>query len=798
MASEYITAILRVRDQARFVRDMRAAARSIDKLTMAGMKQERQDRLNATASDLFSRSSKRSGISQAQLKDHLSLTRGELMTTALTIGSYTAPALLALGASASAAVLGGAAVGGGGLTALLIGLSGFGIIGAKAVSSLQKVRQAQQAYNIAVDQYGATSKQASQASAHMFAVVNQNGGIPVLRAANAMKKLGDSWKSLTKEARSNVFGVFSDALTSAQKILPTFAKETNANSAVIRRDLKHIFDVLSGTEGQKNLTVFSDIFRQISGPLSRAFLNVMLTIMNIFRAAGPYIIQAAQGFENITMSWRNGTSDGTKLGSVMAMLIGHTKSWWNLLKAVGRVFFELFMGSHQAGKSLVDDLTHVVNKFADWLHGMRQTGQLQDFFRKFGVALREVLGIIVPMVTILGQLIIASLPAFAKAGSTVTDMLKFMNGNIGIFAAMIRLISPLIPALVTTFVAWKLATITLAVPLALVSTALKAIWTAWKIGQAVRIAIIAWTAVFRTGLLMLMGQEVATGAAGAGMWAAIFGPVTLVVAAVALVVAAVVLLYMKWKWFHDAVNNTWNWIKTNWPLLPMIMMGPIGMTIAAFISLFGTIKKLASDAFQFISNGFSSVLNWIRMNWSLLPGIMLSPIGLTIAAFTSFFGQLKQLASDAVHFIADRFRDLLGFFGRIPGDIWDKVKGVFGTVAGATVGQVPGAAGAVAGAIGGGGLPFSGGKAAGGVIPYGTYGLVGERGPELASPGLRGTMISPIARGRGSAPAPITWPEISGVIHVHVDTSVKMDRRELLRAHGDAVADRKARRGQND
>jgi hypothetical protein len=37
--------------------------------------------------------------------------------------------------------------------------------------------------------------------------------------------------------------------------------------------------------------------------------------------------------------------------------------------------------------------------------------------------------------------------------------------------------------------------------------------------------------------------------------------------AIIAIVAGVVILYKKWKWFHDAVNNTFDWIKSHWQLL---------------------------------------------------------------------------------------------------------------------------------------------------------------------------------------------------------------------------------------
>ena len=72
-------------------------------------------------------------------------------------------ALIAVAGSAAAAAGGAGAIGVGGVGALVVGLGSLIAVAAPVVSGLKDVRTAQNAYNVAVKQYGYWSKQAGTA-----------------------------------------------------------------------------------------------------------------------------------------------------------------------------------------------------------------------------------------------------------------------------------------------------------------------------------------------------------------------------------------------------------------------------------------------------------------------------------------------------------------------------------------------------------------------------------------------------------------------------------------------------------
>lgn len=324
------------------------------------------------------------GIS-GRLKDTLSLTGGEVKATAITMAAYLSPALIELASSASAAMLGVGIVGGSGIAALLVGLSGAGIVAVQAAGQFKKVKTAQDAYNISVAQYGEGSKQAATAAAHMYAVIQNNGGAPVLQAIQRVNRLKKAWKGATGPARSNMLGIMNAGLGGATRLLPTFARETNRNTGVMKQALGGAFNALSGKEMQKNIANLSHRFRQMFGPLVRGSVNLIIAMFRLIRVAAPYAVEFAKAFEGWTKSVRSGSRDTGKLQGFVFMLVENTTKWWNLLRAVGRLLITVFKGSQSNGQDLVVQLTDLVNRFDHWLNMLGPNGQtrIKNFFDAF-------------------------------------------------------------------------------------------------------------------------------------------------------------------------------------------------------------------------------------------------------------------------------------------------------------------------------------------------------------------------------------------------------------------------------
>lgn len=320
-------------------------------------------------------------------KDRLSLTSAEVKSTAITMGSYLSPALLQLGISAGGAMIGGAIVGGGGIAALIVGLGGLGIIAKTVFGQITKIKSAQNAYNVAIQQYGKTSKQAQTAADHLYAVIQTQGGAPVWRAVKAMQALGKSWSQMTLGARSNLANILTSTISGAQRLLPTFAKQTNLSSFSFAKDWAQAMRSLSGNDTKKTITMLSVIFRQISGPLLRGAVNLFMALGRVLRNTGPWLERLANAWERWTFSLRKSSADQPKVVRFISEMIAHTSAWWRLLKDLSKTIVILFSGTQKSSLGVVNSISKVIEKFNAWLDFKKRTGEMQRFFAGFDKSL---------------------------------------------------------------------------------------------------------------------------------------------------------------------------------------------------------------------------------------------------------------------------------------------------------------------------------------------------------------------------------------------------------------------------
>lgn len=85
-------------------------------------------------------------------------------------------------------------------------------------------------------------------------------------------------------------------------------------------------------------------------------------------------------------------------------------------------------------------------------------------------------------------------------------------------------------------------------------------------------------------------------------------PLFLIITAIVLLVAGLVILYFKWKAFHNLVDDTWHWIRAHWYILAPTILGPFLM-IAVIITHLRELR-----------NAVTHTVNWIIHEWHRIPG----------------------------------------------------------------------------------------------------------------------------------------------------------------------------------
>jgi TP901 family phage tail tape measure protein len=179
-----------------------------------------------------------------------------------------------------------------------------------------------------------------------------------------------------------------------------------------------------------------------------------------------------------------------------------------------------------------------------------------------------------------------------------------------------------------------------------------------------------------------------TDVATASMWAFIASilasPITWIVVGIAAVVVGIVELAKHCQWFRDiwrdlwggieaAAKAVWNWIKSNWPLLVGILLGPIALVAAEIVKHWKAIEdgvkkawdectKIVKKAWDDIKKDISNALDWI---WNLIDRVLLD----LSEDWDHAWARVKQLADDAADFLKRIFHDI----GRAVDNFADKV-----------------------------------------------------------------------------------------------------------------------------
>lgn len=200
-------------------------------------------------------------------------------------------------------------------------------------------------------------------------------------------------------------------------------------------------------------------------------------------------------------------------------------------------------------------------------------------------------------------------------------------------------------------------------------------------------------------------------------------PVLAIIAAIALLAIGFTLLWQKVDWFRNGLTAAFNWIKSNWPLLVVVLLLPIAPLVALgvavfkfrdqIVSVFKTVIGAITGFVAAVASGVGAVIGF----FTSLPGRVLGAIaslpgalgGAAAAAMGSFASSIASGIGTAVSHVAGipgKIVAALGDMGRLLFDAGAKVIG--GLVDGikSKVAAVGDAIGGVASTIRGA-LPFS-------------------------------------------------------------------------------------------
>jgi hypothetical protein len=551
-----IEAWLRMRDTARFRADAERAARGIRKIGESAQDADRKlKKLQLTSAGQAS-------IFHV-LERNISKFSGRLKIAGALLTIF-GPDLISLAASATSAAMGfgllGATAGG----AATVGLGGFGLVLANTLSGMDKIKTAQDAYNLALQQHGRWSDEALNAQEKLNAVIGLNGGQAVLGLLNSWNRLKKSFASSTSGGRIDALGILTDSMKMANRIMPTFAKETNKNIGAIRWAMRGVFDSFASGEGLAGIRTLSQTFRGMFGPLVQGGANVLIGLFAYFRQAGPWVVSIADAFGRWAQSFRESSRDGDLVNSRVSMLVGHLIVWKNFAGSIWRLMKQIWSDANQNGGNLVEKLTGVVDSFTAWI----AAGEGTDFFERWGQLTSQIGGALVILLNTFAQFVDAAFPGMQSGAGGLQVVMGMLLFKVELLSKVLQFLGPLVGPLVVGFYALRVATL---------------LWAAATtiLGIAMRLTPLGWIV---TGIALVIAAIVLISHHMGGfgkMWATIWGGIKSVFGAV------------------------WGFIKKHWEIIPTILLGPFGYVGAMMVKHFDAIKET-----------FRAMINWVISKWN--------------------------------------------------------------------------------------------------------------------------------------------------------------------------------------
>ena len=142
----------------------------------------------------------------------------------------------------------------------------------------------------------------------------------------------------------------------------------------------------------------------------------------------------------------------------------------------------------------------------------------------------------------------------------------------------------------------------------------------------------------------------------------IANPIGLIVMAIAALVAGIIWVATKTTFFQDLWTSAWStitsaasltfdWVKTNWPLLLAIITGPIGLAVLMIVNHWDAIKGAFSAGWNVIVGGASSAINWVVGGFNNLVGFVAGLPGRIWGAASGMWDGIKNSFRGVINWI---------------------------------------------------------------------------------------------------------------------------------------------------
>lgn len=143
-------------------------------------------------------------------------------------------------------------------------------------------------------------------------------------------------------------------------------------------------------------------------------------------------------------------------------------------------------------------------------------------------------------------------------------------------------------------------------------------------------------------------------------------PIGVIIVGLAALVVAILLVVRHWDIVKAKLQNVWDWISDNWPLILAILTGPFGLAVWAIIHFMDDIKNAITGAWEAIKGAATTLGNKIK------DGVIQGATG--VVGWVT--GKISDIISGIAGFFQSVYNTARGIGSRIKSGVQDGISGI--------------------------------------------------------------------------------------------------------------------------
>lgn len=335
------------------------------------------------------------------------------------VGSITA-----LSGSLAEAAAGGIAVGTAGFIGLAASATGAILALKPLATDIKTVTTAQTALRTAQDKYGKSSDEAKNAQKQLDNVLQ---AMPphIREIENRWTSLKDAFARRTGGIRNDAVSVVNDAMRTAQKLLPAFARESTRTFHVASQGLHEWLQGLRSPEAERLMTTIMGNFRRSLPDLLHGLGQFGTALARIAAVASDFLPEFTKGFDEVATDFARSTENGQHLHRVIGGLVDQTHSWFRLIGATGQLLTTILTGGAREGQGMIERFTDTLHDWNRELSSASGQRSMRRFFQESADTTEKFLGLLRRALTMLFALSRATEPfaqGFLLAANAIGDI----------------------------------------------------------------------------------------------------------------------------------------------------------------------------------------------------------------------------------------------------------------------------------------------------------------------------------------------------------------------------------------